>query len=194
MLAGRLPRLGDRSRDLSIIWSKIKGPRESIAVVVATAFGAGLLPVMPGTWGTLAAIPLAFVTRNLSFEARLFMWVAITAVGTWAARVLDQAFGSSDNQSIVIDEVIGYGITAWTAGAHPVNILAAFALFRAFDILKPPPVRQADRWSKKKAAQTDSALASWWGGFGVLLDDILAGFYGLFVMLLLQKAGLLPAA
>jgi phosphatidylglycerophosphatase A len=179
---------------LSIVWSKIKGPRESFAVVVATALGAGLLPLAPGTWGTLAAVPLAYVTADASFGARALMWVALTVIGTWSAKVLDQTFGSSDNQSIVIDEVIGYGITAWTAGTHPVNIVAAFALFRAFDILKPPPVRQADRWSKKKAAERDSRWAPWWGGFGVLFDDILAGFYGLFVMLLLQRAGFLPPA
>ena len=99
--------------------------------------------------------------------------------------------GTGDNQNIVIDEVIGLGITAWTSGHEWKTLLAAFFAFRFFDVLKPFPVRLVDRWSKKKAEEKGSALAPWWGGFGVIADDILAGFQGLVVILIFQHFDLL---
>jgi phosphatidylglycerophosphatase A len=106
---------------------------------------------------------------------------------------MDEIMGTKDNQSIVMDEVVGLGVTAWTAGHHTSTLIAAFVLFRAFDILKPPPVRQLDRWSKKKASQKGNASAAWWGGFGVMADDLLAGFEALTVIFILQQLGVLPA-
>jgi phosphatidylglycerophosphatase A len=168
-----------------IVWKKVRGFKASFALLVATALGAGLFPIAPGTMGTLIALPLAYATRDWSWPIRVMLWVALTALGTWSAKVFDETMGTNDNQNIVIDEVIGLGITAWTAGNDLKTWIAAFFFFRVFDILKPPPVRGVDQWSKKQASP-------WWGGFGVIADDMIAGFEGLGVILLLQWMHILP--
>lgn len=168
-----------------IVWKNVKGFEPILSLLIATALGAGLFPVAPGTMGTLVALPLAFLTREWSWPLRIVLWGSLTILGTWAAKVFDQTMGTNDNQNIVIDEVIGLGITAWTAGSDPKTWVAAFFLFRFFDVLKPPPVRQIDRWSKKQSS-------AWWGGFGVIADDIVAGFQGLAVILILQRFSILP--
>jgi phosphatidylglycerophosphatase A len=151
-------------------------------VFVATAGGAGLLPKMPGTWGTMVGIPIVYFTRDWPISARVALWVGITAIGTWSAQVFDQTMKSTDNQNIVIDEVVGMGITGWTAGNNWQAYLAAFFIFRLFDVWKPYPIRLVDVWSKKSAA---------WSGFGVMADDILAAVYGLLLMLVIQHFGYL---
>jgi phosphatidylglycerophosphatase A len=162
-----------------IDWSQVKSLKSFAALIVATALGAGLFPVAPGTMGTIMALPLAYATRHWDWPIRVVLWSLLTLIGTWSAKVFDQLMQTNDNQNIVIDEVIGLGITAWTAGDDPKNWIAAFVLFRIFDVLKPPPVRGVDRWSKNQASP-------WWGGFGVIADDMIAGFEALGVMLLLQ--------
>jgi phosphatidylglycerophosphatase A len=164
-------------------WDRVRGPKNISALFVATAGGAGLLPKAPGTFGAIVGLPIAYFTQTWSLEARLGLWIGLTAIGTWSAQVFDQLMQSTDNQNIVIDEVVGMGITAWTAGTDWKSWLAAFILFRLFDIWKPYPIRLLDLWSKKSPG---------WSGFGVMADDILAGFYGLIVMILLQKFGIIP--
>lgn len=168
-----------------IDWNRIQGARARIALAVATALGAGLVPKAPGTAGTIAAIPLAYLTAAWSGSLRVALWLFITVIGTWSAKELDERMGTGDHQSICIDEVLGYGIAAWTAGTEPLALAAAFVLFRFFDIVKPWPVRQIDRWSKKKASP-------WRGGFGVMADDIVAGVQALLVLFALQHWGVLP--
>lgn len=170
-----------------IRWSAVKGPKAASAVAIATAFGAGLFPFAPGTMGTAVAIPVMYFTTDWTALARAAMLVAFLIAGTWAAKVVDQTMGAADHSTIVIDEVIGYGITAWTVGRNPAAIIAAFFIFRFFDILKPPPVRQADQLSKNFMKKNPkSPIAPWVQGFGVMLDDVLAGFMGLAVLLILQ--------
>lgn len=175
-----------------IEWENIRGPKALTALAVGTSMGAGLFPFAPGTMGTLAALPLAYFTADANWLVRVLLWSALLAAGTWAAKALDEIVGTSDNPSIVIDEVVGFGITAWTAGTNPKTLIAAFVLFRIFDILKPPPVRQLDQWSKIKAADKNKRSSRWWGGFGVMADDVLAGFQALIVILLLQHFQILP--
>jgi phosphatidylglycerophosphatase A len=125
---------------------------------------------------------------------RLSIWIALTIAGTWAAKVFDELMQTGDNQCIVIDEVVGLGITSWTLS----NIdkgwawFAAFVLFRLFDVIKIYPVRLVDDWSKNKAKE-NTPLARWWGGFGVMADDIMAGFQGLAVMIILQLLHVFPS-
>lgn len=164
-------------------WDRVKGFKNISALFVATAGGAGLLPKAPGTFGAIVGLPIAYFTQNWSLVDRLALWIGLTAIGTWSAQVFDQLMQSTDNQNIVIDEVVGMGITAWTAGTDWKSWLAAFILFRLFDIWKPYPIRLLDSWSKKSPG---------WSGFGVMADDILAGFYGLACMILLQKFGIIP--
>jgi phosphatidylglycerophosphatase A len=165
-------------------WERVRGPRKIIALFIATAAGAGLLPKAPGTFGTIVGLPIAYFTRDWPIIARVGLWTALTVAGTWSAQVFDQTMQSTDNQNIVIDEVVGMGITAWTLGGSlPTGWqgwLAAFLLFRLFDMWKPYPIRLVDVWSKKSPA---------WSGFGVMADDILAGFYGLLCIILLQHFG-----
>lgn len=177
---------------MKVRWENVKGPKAIIALIISTALGAGLFPFGPGTMGTLVAIPIAYFTCGWSWIARLALWAGLTVVGTWAAKTFDELMKSNDNQNIVIDEVVGYGITSWTIGTSGHGIIAAFLLFRFFDILKPWPVRSVDRWSKKKS-KGGGELAKWKGGFGVIADDILAGFQGLIVILILQYFQLLPS-
>ena len=168
-----------------IPFEKINGPRSTLAVIAGTALGAGFVPRAPGTMGTLVGIPVAYLSAEWNWPVRLLLWIGLTVVGTWAAQVIDEITGKAYNQAIVIDEVIGLGVTAWTAGRHWPTLFAAFLLFRFFDIVKPFPVRRIDRWSKTKALGGTDA-AKWWGGFGVMADDIVAGLQGLLVVLILQ--------
>lgn len=182
------------ANDRPIHWDRAKNPATALAITVATALGAGLSPIAPGTAGSLIAIPLCWYSMGWPVEIRVAMWALLAVIGIWSAKVMDQTMNTGDHQSIVIDEVVGMGITSWTVSqsANPaIAMIAAFAIFRLFDVTKPPPVRQIDRWSKKKASQSRSGGAgAWWGGFGVMADDVLAAFQGLVVMILLQKSGM----
>lgn len=174
-----------KSRRL-IHWHKVKGVKAIAAFIIATSGGAGLVPLAPGTMGSLVGIGVAFLIAPLQFHYKLLVWFTLTIVGIWAAKLFDQLMNTEDNQNVVIDEVVGAGISAWTAGTNPVALLIAFVLFRFFDILKPFPVRLVDQWSKLKASNKHSEKAAWWGGVGVMADDVLASFQSLAVILILQ--------
>jgi phosphatidylglycerophosphatase A len=137
-------------------------------MLVGTWFGAGLLPAGPGTWGSLAALPLAWLLIRFGGGMALATaGIAVFAAGWWASTALARASGIKDAGSIVVDEVVGQWLTLGIALlVAPLDLVAygvGFALFRIFDILKPWPVSWADR--------------SVGGGLGVMLDDILAGIY-----------------
>ena len=137
----------------------------------AFGFGSGLAPKAPGTFGTLAAIPFFLLLQNLSWPVYL-SWLLITfALGVlWCDRS-SKALGVHDHGGIVWDEFVGYWITMFMAPAGWVWILVGFVLFRFFDILKPWPIS----WLDKKVH----------GGFGIMIDDALAGIYALIVLQLI---------
>ncbi len=164
---------------MSLPLHKFKDPVGTFSVLIGTFFGSGLLPKMPGTWGSLAAMPLVFYSHAWQPNHQFLFWIALTAIGTFAAKEICERTRCADNQTIVIDEVIGLGITAWTSGASWRWMWISFLVFRFFDMTKVPPVGAVDKWSKA----TDSY---WTRGFGVLADDILAGFQGVIVIMLLQ--------
>jgi phosphatidylglycerophosphatase A len=145
--------------------------RWSPSALLATWFGCGYSPKAPGTAGSLAAVAIAVALhRYLGFSAWHFAAMAAVLLlpAVWAAGAVARATGIEDPQFVVVDEVIGQ----WTAlaGAARLNwvaFLAAFALFRLFDIWKPAPVRQ---------------LESLPGGWGINLDDVMAGIYGALVL------------
>jgi phosphatidylglycerophosphatase A len=144
--------------------------------LIATSLGAGLLPLAPGTMGTLTAIPLAWGVAKLP---PIWFWVAtiiVSAIGTWAASAFQRANGTDDDQRIVIDEVAGYLVTLLVVPKNGATLILAFFLFRLFDIWKPFPVRLIDR----KVG----------GGFGVMADDLAAGVYGAIVLWILVATGL----
>jgi phosphatidylglycerophosphatase A len=144
------------------------------AHLLGLGFGAGLAPFAPGTFGTLVAIPLAIL-----FEARLgdagFLAaiVACAVIGIWACGVTGRDLGVPDHGAIVWDEVVAFMLVLWFVGTAPLRVAVAFAVFRFFDIVKPPPIRQLD-----------AALKN---GFGVMADDVLAAGYTLLVLALLQR-------
>ena len=136
---------------------------------IALGFGAGLAPVMPGTFGTLVAFPIGWW---LHAHAGVAGWLVaiggLAAIGVWSAQVTGADLGKPDDGSIVIDEIAAFLLVLFFTGSDAMRQVAAFALFRFFDIVKPPPIRQLD-----------AALKS---GFGVMLDDFVAAGYALIVL------------
>lgn len=141
---------------------------------LALGFGSGLSPVAPGTFGTLVAIPLAISLRgrfdDLGYAlAVVFLFVVGIAVSQITARDL----GVADHGSIVWDEVVAFLAVLYFVGDDWRWIAVAFALFRFFDIVKPPPIRAVDARLKN--------------GFGVMADDLLAAGYTLLVLAVLRR-------
>jgi phosphatidylglycerophosphatase A len=145
------------------------------AVLIATWFGVGLLPRAPGTWGSLAALPFAWVIVGAAgWPALLFATVILFAVGVWAADRTVAGSAVQDPGFIVVDEVAGQWLVLVAAPHNFWAYLLGFLAFRVADIAKPWPASWADRTVK--------------GGFGVMLDDILAALYGVAVMLIYRYA------
>lgn len=134
------------------------------AYLIATWFGAGHLPRIPGTWGSLAALPFAWAIAAAGGPVALAIAAAVAlAVGLWAAGVVERAHGAKDPGKIVIDEVAGQWLTLVPVAPDPLLYAIGFVLFRIADIWKPWPANWCDRALK--------------GGPGVMLDDIVAGAY-----------------
>jgi len=156
---------------------------------ITTFFYVGLLRPAPGTWGSLAALPAAWVLHQVGgFWLLLVATLAITGLGWWATGIETRDRDDKDPSEIVIDEVAGQWIALWPvslgammAGADVIalwpGIVTAFIAFRAFDILKPGPVGWADRQP---------------GAFGVMADDVIAGWLAAMVVALLAALAHLP--
>lgn len=134
----------------------------------AFGFGAGAIKIAPGTFGTVAAIPLYILLQDLP----LLMYISITAalflLGVWLCQITTRDLGVHDHSGIVWDEIVGYLITMIAAPAGGLWIVLGFILFRLFDIWKPWPINLLDQHVK--------------GGFGVMIDDVMAGIYAWLVM------------
>jgi phosphatidylglycerophosphatase A len=131
----------------------------------------------PGTWGSLAALPLGWLLWWLGGTPLLAgAMVIVFFVGWWASERIVRADGLEDPSWVVIDEVAGQWLTLLVTPPSLLDYAIGFALFRLFDIWKPWPVSWADRHVK--------------GGLGIMLDDVLAGLMGLVVLTLLQRAGM----
>jgi phosphatidylglycerophosphatase A len=149
--------------------------------LIATFFGAGMLHPGPGTWGSLAATLLwSALARFLAPEHRtaaaLLAVLVVTAIGIPAATRFARAVGKKDPQQVVIDEVAGQLLTLAFAPLAWKPVLAGFILFRAFDMLKPPPIRSLERLPE---------------GTGIVVDDLGAGIYAAIVLQLLLHTGIL---
>lgn len=141
---------------------------------VALGFGAGLAPKAPGTFGTLVAIPIALALHAHGNDAAFIATIVLLlVVGAWSSGVTGRALGKADHGSIVIDEVAAFLLMLYFTGLTPWRIAIAFILFRFFDIVKPPPIRQLDAGLKN--------------GIGVMLDDVLAAGYALLVFAVGQR-------
>ena len=144
------------------------------ARLIALGLGSGLLRPAPGTWGTV----LAWLSWGLFLQAQSFLVQASAltlafVLGTKACHITGKHLGAADHSTIVMDEIVAFWLVLWLV---PSTLLAqgyAFILFRLFDILKPQPIRFFDN--------------RWKHGFGVMFDDILAGFYTLLVFAIGQR-------
>jgi len=130
----------------------------------------GLSPVVPGTVGSLGGVALAWcLARTEHFLAStLLLCVALYLVGRSLGAWSEAYAQGKDPGFFVLDEVIGYLVTVlWVKGPSLATLVLAFFVFRFFDIVKPPPARRFERLG---------------GGDGILLDDVVAGLYGLVVV------------
>lgn len=145
----------------------------ALARLLATGFGIGRIPQAPGTWGSLATIPLAWAAHAAGgFPMTVFLTLVLLAAGVWASAVYAAEIGRGDPPEVVIDEVVGMLIALWPLSLglwlmdQPGDLypwpgwVLGFLAFRFFDILKPPPIRRLERLP---------------GGWGIMLDDVLAG-------------------
>jgi phosphatidylglycerophosphatase A len=136
--------------------------------LLAFGFGSGLARYAPGTFGTLAAIPLYLLMKGLPLAVYLLVTAALFAVGVWLCGRTARALGVHDAPSIVWDEVVGYLLVMTAAPDSVWAVVLGFVLFRVFDIAKPWPIRWVDRRVT--------------GGFGIMLDDALAALPALLLL------------
>ncbi|MEQ8664407.1 MAG: phosphatidylglycerophosphatase A [Rhodospirillales bacterium] len=142
-------------------------------VFIATWCGSGHLPKAPGTWGSLAALPIAWlILEHVGTTGLLFGVCVVFAVGIAAADRYMALVGRDDPGAVVVDEVAGQWLALLFVPLDPLWFLAGFIAFRVFDIFKPWPVRALERRFK--------------GGFGVMIDDIAAGVYALAALWLVE--------
>lgn len=129
----------------------------------ALGFGSGLAPKAPGTVGTLAAIPAWLAIVWLPFYLQLAVVVVGFVLGVWFCQRTSDHLGVHDHGGIVWDEFIGFWITMLFAPLGWSWLIVGFLLFRLFDIIKPWPIRVLDQKVH--------------GGFGIMIDDVLAGLF-----------------
>ena len=133
--------------------------------IFSFGFGVGFIPIAPGTFGTLLAVPIFLLLASFSPVIYLSFVVIIFVTGCWASKCTAEALGTHDHPGIVIDEIVGYLVTMILVPPIWYWVVLGFLLFRVFDIWKPWPIRLVDKRIK--------------GGLGIMLDDLFAGFFGL---------------
>jgi len=137
---------------------------------LALGFGSGLITPAPGTWGSIAALPLAAGLHLAGVQGVMLAWLALPlfVLGVWVCGVTGRALGVADSGHIVWDEIVAMLLVLAAVPATPVAWLAALLVFRVFDIVKPWPIRWLD--------------ARVHGGFGVMLDDVVAALFAVLVL------------
>jgi phosphatidylglycerophosphatase A len=152
------------------------------ATLIATFFGIGRLRPGPGSWGSLATVIIwwllsRWITPSWQTLTAILLAGATILIGIPAATRVARAAGLKDPQFVVIDEVAGQLITLIAVPVAWKSLLPGFILFRGFDIVKPPPVRQLEQLPE---------------GLGIVMDDVAAGLYALLIMHVLLHLGILP--
>jgi phosphatidylglycerophosphatase A len=130
---------------------------------LAFGFGSGLSPKAPGTMGTLVALPLVYELMHLSLLMYLCCVLMLSAIGIYVCGESARRLNTHDHPGIVLDEFAGMAVTMIAVPLNFQWLLLGFLLFRCFDIFKPWPIREADHRLS--------------GGFGIMLDDIIAGIF-----------------
>ena len=143
---------------------------------IATGFGIGLVPVAPGTFGTLVGLAMFWLlAMAMPPLAVAFLAIPLFFVGVWACDLTGRALGVADHRAMVWDEIVAFLPLAAVSSANPMLQLLAFVLFRIFDIWKPFPIRELERRVK--------------GGLGVMIDDAVAAGYAYLVFMIVVIAG-----
>ena len=135
---------------------------------LAFGFGSGLMPKGPGTAGTLMAVPLFLLMADWGLPLYTAVVFVTAIMGIWICGAASRQLGVHDHGGIVWDEFVGYWITMWAVPVSWQWIIAGFVVFRVFDILKPWPINVLD----KKVG----------GGFGIMIDDVVAGIMACVVL------------
>jgi len=144
---------------------------------LAFGFGSGLAPSAPGTFGTLMAVPLYLLMSQFALFTYLFITALVCIAGVWICGKSSEKLGVHDHSGIVWDEFAGYFITMILAPTGWLWVIIGFALFRLFDIWKPWPISILDKQVH--------------GGLGIMVDDILAGFFALICLQILAYSNIL---
>ncbi len=142
-------------------------------IIAASWFGTGFSPLASGTVGTLAAIPMYYLMAGLPVSIYIVVLMAFTLFSCWVSGRAEAIFNEKDSSKIVIDEVVGYLVTMTAASVGWKGVVLGFFLFRFFDITKIPPARFFDKNLKN--------------GYGVVLDDVVAGIYSCVTLHLLLR-------
>ncbi len=144
---------------------------KKITLALATGFGSGYIPWASGTWGSAVGLLVLFGLQSLSPLSFLITLIALFFLGVWASTEAEKFFGEKDSGKIVIDEVVGQLISLFLIPLSWKSVLLGFLLFRLFDMWKPFPAR----WFQDHLK----------GGWGVMMDDVMAGIYVNFLLRLL---------
>jgi len=149
----------------------------SPTLMLAFGFGSGLSPKAPGTMGTLAAIPLWWLLAQLPLSTYLVVVLIAAVAGILICGRAADRLGVHDHGGIVWDELVGFWIAMAALPVTWQSLILGFVLFRLFDILKPWPISWLDRRVS--------------GGFGIMIDDVIAGLAAAGVITLLTASGLI---
>ncbi len=133
-----------------------------LLLLLVTGFGAGYSPIAPGTLGTLIAVPIYLLLSRIPSSLYELTLLALFFLSIWLSDHAERYFGNKDDRRIVIDEIMGFLVTMLWIPETALSLVIGFFLFRIFDILKPFPIRRLEKVK---------------GGFGIVLDDVLAGIY-----------------
>ena len=136
--------------------------------LLAFGFGSGLSPFAPGTMGTLVAIPFTFVLKSLDTPVFWIVLLLLFILGVVLCELVSRKLGVHDHGGIVWDEMVGYWLAVAFVPLQWQWLLAAFVVFRFFDIYKPWPIRQID--------------AKIGGGFGIMIDDVIAALFTVIIL------------
>lgn len=156
---------------------KLKTLIRSPTMAIALGFGTGLAPVVPGTVGTLVALPLWWLLSGFDSISYLVLVGAAFILGVWVCGRAETMLGQHDHSSIVFDEIVGYLLALIVVPATFWGVLFSFVTFRLLDVFKPWPISWLDRHVT--------------GGLGVMLDDLVAGLCTALIMIVAREWGML---
>lgn len=151
-----------------------KGLKNVTAIFIASGAFSGFFPVAPGTVGSAVGLLLVWMMKDLSWGWLAGASIALLVIGIWGAGETCQILKKKDASQVVIDEIVGMMITMIGIPVTPYWLVIGFLVFRLLDIVKPAPAKHFD----EKVA----------GGFGVMMDDVIAGIYGNLLLHLMIRA------